>query len=60
MAERVETAVTETGTEATVEKVTDINVLTGFGVLIPPAIVVDGEVKISGRVATVEEIKQLL
>lgn len=55
-----EQAVAEAGCEALVEKVTDINVITGFGVMMTPALVVDGEVKIVGRVPTVEEIKQLL
>jgi hypothetical protein len=36
--------------EALVEKTTDINVITGFGVLMTPASAVDGEVKSSGRV----------
>ncbi len=56
----VETAVQELGVEATVEKVTDINVITGFGVIMTPAIAVDGEVKSVGRVPSTEELKKLL
>ena len=32
-----------------VEKVTDINVITGFGVMMTPALAVDGEVKLVGK-----------
>ncbi len=56
----VEAAVSELGLEATVEKVTDIMQITSFGVMATPALVVDGEVKIVGRVPSTEEIKQLL
>jgi len=55
-----EQAVRELGIEATVEKVTDINVMTGMGIMITPALAIDGEVKLSGKVASAEEIKKLL
>jgi small redox-active disulfide protein 2 len=55
-----ETAVQELGIEATVEKVEDINVITGFGVMVTPALAVDGEVKSVGKVCTPSEIKDLL
>jgi small redox-active disulfide protein 2 len=55
-----EEAVAQSGTEATVEKITDINVIVGFGVMSTPAIVIDGEVKSTGRVLSAEEIKKLL
>jgi small redox-active disulfide protein 2 len=55
-----EDAVKSAGIEATVEKITDINVITGFGIMMTPALVIDGEVKMSGKVATPEEIKKLL
>ena len=58
--EQAEAAVEELGIEATVEKVTDINVITGFGVMMTPALAIDGEVKVVGKVASVEEIKKLL
>ena len=58
--EQAEAAVKELGIEATVEKIEDINVITGFGVMMTPALVVDGEVKVVGKVASVEEIKKLL
>ncbi len=58
--ENVEAAVKEAGVEATVEKITDINVITGFGVMMTPALAIDGEVKVVGKVPTTEEIKALL
>ena len=58
--ENAETAVKESGVEATVEKITDINVITGFGVMMTPALVIDGEVKVVGKVSTADEIKALL
>ncbi|MBN2474101.1 MAG: TM0996/MTH895 family glutaredoxin-like protein [Pirellulales bacterium] len=55
-----EAAVAQSGVEAAVEKITDINVITGFGVMMTPALAVDGEVKLVGKVPSVEEIKKLL
>lgn len=58
--ERAEAAVEELGIEATVEKITDINVITGYGVMMTPALAIDGQVKVVGKVPSTEEIKQLL
>ncbi|MBN2383809.1 TM0996/MTH895 family glutaredoxin-like protein [bacterium] len=49
-------AVAESGIEATIEKVEDINTISGYGVLMTPALVVDGVVKSSGKVLSVKEI----
>jgi protein-disulfide isomerase len=43
-----------------VEKVTDINEMMKFGVMMTPALVVDGEVKVVGKVPSPDEIKQML
>lgn len=48
------------GVEVQVEKVTDINQMTAFGIMVTPALVVDGEVKAAGRVLSPEEIKKYL
>ena len=56
----VETAIEELGILADVHKVEDINEIVKFGVMSTPALVIDGEVKIVGKVATPEEIKALL
>ena len=53
-------ALEETGKKAEIEKVTDINKIIDAGVMATPALVIDGEVKSSGKIATVEEIKMLL
>ncbi len=58
--ENAEKAVRDLGIEASVEKIEDINVITGFGVMMTPALAVDGEVKIVGKVATPDEISKLL
>ena len=42
------------------EKVTDIKDIVAFGVMMTPTLVVDGEVKVSGRIPSVEEIKKLI
>ena len=55
-----EQAVKETGLAATVEKITDLNVIVGFGVMRTPALAVDGAVKIQGRVPKLDEIKAVL
>jgi len=41
-------------------KVTDIGQITGFGVMMTPALAVDGEVRVAGKVPSVDETKQLL
>jgi len=42
------------------QKVTDLKQIMSFKVLSTPALVVDGQVKLSGRVPTLEEAKQLI
>ncbi len=53
-------AVEMSGTEAEVVKVEDIPSIMRYGVLSTPALVVDGVVKFSGRVASPEEIRGML
>jgi len=55
-----EQAIQELGLEAKVEKITDIMKITSFGVMMTPALAVDGQVKVVGKVPTAEEIKALL
>lgn len=57
---RTEKAVDELGLEANFEKVTDMVQIMSFGVMKTPALVVNGKVKTSGRVPSVEDIKDLL
>ena len=56
--ERARDAVKELGIEAIVTKVKDIKTITNYGVLVTPALVVDGVVKVAGKVPKVEEIKE--
>lgn len=53
-------AVEETGVEALVEKVDDIQRIMSFNVLMLPGLVIDGYVKVAGRVPTLEEVKRLI
>ncbi len=41
-------------------KVTNLNDIMEFGVMVTPALAVDGTVKVSGKVPSVEEVKKLL
>ena len=53
-------AVGELGVEATVEKISDMGEILTFGVPTTPALVIDGTVKVAGRVPEVAEIKSWL
>ena len=53
-------AVRELGLDASVSKITDVNEIAGYGVFITPGLVVDGEVKLAGKVASKSEIKKIL
>lgn len=56
----VEQAIQTTGVEAIVEKVSDINQIISFGVMMTPGLVIDGEVKAVGKVLSADEVSQLL
>jgi small redox-active disulfide protein 2 len=56
----VEKAVLESGIKAEIVKVDSIQEIMERGVMMTPALYVDGESKMMGRTATVEEIKRLL
>ncbi len=58
--EAAQQAVTDGGIEAEVSKVDDINEILKFGVMMTPALAVDGEVKIVGRVPRPEEIQSII
>ena len=48
------------GIEYEIEKVTDINEIMKFGVMMTPALAVDGQVKVVGKVPSSDEIKDIL
>jgi len=56
----VETAVRETGIEAEIEKVDKIQDIMKFGVMMTPALVVDGQVKSVGKVLSTADIEALV
>jgi small redox-active disulfide protein 2 len=56
----VEEAVQELSIEANVEKVTDFKEILSHGVMKTPGLVVDGVVKVSGRVPSKDEVKEIL
>jgi small redox-active disulfide protein 2 len=60
LAELVEQTVKELGIEYEIEKVTKINDIMKFGVMVMPALVVDEQVKIAGKIPTVEQLKEIL
>jgi small redox-active disulfide protein 2 len=60
LTKHAEEAVRELGFEGSVEKVTDIVEIASRGVMMTPALSIDGDVKVVGKVPTVEEIKLLL
>jgi small redox-active disulfide protein 2 len=56
----VEEAVAASGVSAELEKVEKIDDIIGYGVMMTPALVVDGEVKCTGRIPKVTEIASWL
>ncbi len=60
LAEHAESAARELGIEYELIKITDINEIISYGVMMTPALVIDGEVKSLGKVLPVDEIADLL
>lgn len=60
LAENARTAAEALGLDYELEKITDITQITAFGVMMTPALAVDGEVKVVGKVPSPEEIKKYL
>ena len=60
LTEMVENAAKAHNIECEIEKVTDINRIISFGVMSTPALVVDGVVKLSGRLPNIEELEKIL
>jgi small redox-active disulfide protein 2 len=53
-------ALDEMGVEYELEKVSDINEIMKFGVMMTPGLAVDGDVKSVGKLLSVEDIKKLV
>jgi small redox-active disulfide protein 2 len=60
LADLAETAAKELNIEYTLEKVTDLNQIAEFGVIGTPGLVVDGEVKVTGKVPSLDQVKKML
>jgi len=60
LAEQTEAAARELGMEFELEKVTDIEKILSFGVMMTPALLVDGNIKIAGKVPSINELKEML
>ncbi|MDD5134319.1 MAG: thioredoxin family protein [Phycisphaerae bacterium] len=60
LAENAEAAAKELGIEYDIEKVTQINDIMKMGVMVTPALAIDGTVKVAGKVASPDDIKAML
>lgn len=58
--ENAKQAVTELNLDCTVEKITDLNEIMEYGVMMTPGLAVDKEVKSVGKVLTPDQIKDIL
>lgn len=56
--ETIEKVLKQNGVEAEIVKVEDIETILNYGVMVTPAVVVDGEVKLAGRVPDEKEIRK--
>jgi small redox-active disulfide protein 2 len=60
LVETAEKAALEIGLDCEIEKISDINQIMAFGVMLTPALAINGEVKVVGKVPSVDDIKKLL
>ena len=60
LAENAEAAAKELGVDYELEKVTQINDIMKMGVMFTPALAINGEVKVAGKVASPADIKDML
>lgn len=60
LAEVTEQAAKELGIDFEMVKVTNISEIMKFGVMITPALAVDGEVKVAGKIPSTDEIKSMI
>jgi small redox-active disulfide protein 2 len=60
LAKNADEAAKALGIDHKLEKVADINQILDFGVMMTPALAIDGEVKATGKVLSIDEIKALL
>ena len=56
----VQQAIDELGGEYELQKITDITEIMNFGVMMTPALAVDGQVKVVGKVPSAKEIEDII
>jgi small redox-active disulfide protein 2 len=60
LAESAEAAVREAHLDIEIEKITDITDIMEFGIMVTPALAIDGEVKSVGKVLSPQQVLELL
>lgn len=60
LAETADAAAKELGIDYEIEKISDVNQIMTFGVMMTPGLVIDGEVKSVGKVPSLDEVKKIL
>jgi small redox-active disulfide protein 2 len=56
----VRKAVEELGVDAQIEKVQDVSAIISYGVMMTPALAIDGEVKVVGKIPSVPELQTMI
>ncbi|MDY9927824.1 thioredoxin family protein [Methanosarcina sp.] len=56
--EIIEKVLTESGKKAEIAKVEDIETILNYGVMVTPAVVIDGEVKLAGKIPDEKEVRK--
>lgn len=60
LAKNAQAAVARLGIDAEVAKISDIGEITARGVMMTPALVIDGQIRAAGKVPTAEDIEKML
>ena len=60
LAVRAEAAAKSSAVEFVMEHISDLKRIMDFGVMVTPALVVNGKVKVAGRIPSMEELKGML
>ncbi len=58
LVDNVKLAIEESGIDAEIEKITEISDIIKFGVMMTPALAIDGEIKFVGKLPSTKEIKE--
>ncbi len=56
----VKEVIEETGSDATVEKVTDIKAIAKAGVMLTPALMIDGDIKLTGKLPSKGDLEKMI